>query len=567
MASRQVRRIRERLDGKDKQGKKAPMKISALTIPSIVVILLVLVGLLWWGSSTQQSSGGTIVFGSYDGRPITWTSGNYFARKVFELMETPSFSGEKMDSEKAVRDLLPYMIFHTAALIEAEKNGLTVSDSEVEEFIKARDQMTRYNKADAVERHDLFQVFKEELIELKLLQVLIQSYDNKALEDNAAAMGKTEKKFKYVQWKYDDYPMQEIAKFAAENKDLFRSIKLSRIAAKTESEAKDAYTKITSRQSTFDDQAKAISKVNDPNASGLEWQSYYNLEKSIGSKDATEKVFALKQGEISDVIAFGSEWFIYRCDKESVPADLSAEKTIKEIKSYILQFQKGRVETYFEGESKGFLEKAKKDGLTAAAAATKLKVYETGFFPLNYNSLSFLKQIPDMKDPSTSIGNAQSESVFFKDAFALKKNEISKPILLQDLVIICEMSDERTVAPSDMDKINSDFKNLKNRDVLNFFYYISYRLYVRGMPIIYTGQNLLSPDPVEFAQYAQMGILRSMQNVMFDTSKVALNAPGNPAVEFFNRFVDLDKMGPRADREEAMATGLEDYRKMFTPKQ
>jgi parvulin-like peptidyl-prolyl isomerase len=564
MASREMRRIRERLAGKAKKDDKGLKKVSSLTIPSVILIGLVLIGLVWWGRSSN-ASGVSVTFGSYDGRPIVWSPGNYFARLVAELKEAPNYLGQKLDDETAVRYLLPYMIFHTAAMVEAEKNGLTVSDAEVEEYIKMSGELDRYNKAEATERHDLFQVFKEQLIELKLLQGLIQTYENQALQNDAAGMGTPEKKFRYVQWKYDDYPMQEIAKFAAENKDLFRSIKLSRIVAKTESEAKDAYNKITSHQSTFDDIAKE-SKAGSDTPSELDWQFYYDLQSTLGSKEAADKIFALKQGEISDVLTFGNQWFIYRCDQEAKPADLSAPDTITKIKSYILQYQKGRVESFFETEANQFLKNAQSGGLTAAAAGARLKTYETGYFPINYSSLPFLKEIPDMKDPTTSIADAQSESVFFKEAFALKKGALSKPILLRDLVVICELVDERTPTQADLDKIKTTFKTLENRDLQNFYYFIADRLYVRGMPLILNGQTVMTPDPFVFHQYLTMGYIR-MQQVVFDSSRERVELDFNPATStFYNEFVDLEKMGPRADREDAMAAGLEAYHKLFAPK-
>ncbi|MBN2353447.1 MAG: hypothetical protein JXD23_12810 [Spirochaetales bacterium] len=568
MASREARRIRERLTGKNKKGEKGEKKFSKLTVPSVIIILLVLFGLLWWGQTSNPSTV-SVTFGSYDGRPIVWAPGNYFARQLAIFAESATNSGQRIDAVTALRSLLPYMIFHTAAMVEAEKNGLTVSDAEVEDYIKSSGALERYNKAEALERRDLFQVFKEQLIEIKLLQPMIQTFANKALENDAASMGSPEKKFKYVQWKYDDYPMQEIAKFASENKDLFRTIKLSRIVAKTESEANDAYSKIINRESTFDEQVRAVSKGE--GSPELDWQSYYSLESVISNKEITNRIFALKQGEISDVISITDQsgkdqWVMYRCDKEAVPADLSSENTIAEIKNYVLQFQKGRVESYFEGEADKFLENARKNGMAAAAAGAGLKLHETGFFPINYNNLPFLKTIPNMSDSSTSIGDAQTQSLFFKEAFALQKGAPSKPILLNDLVVVCEAADERTPSQSDIDTIKNNFKNVENLDALNFYFFIADHLYARGMPYLYSGQSFSPLDPVQFHQYLKYGLIQNQGQVIYDSSRVELNS--NPATSvFYNQFVDLDKMGPRADREDAINTGLEAYRQLFETKQ
>ena len=364
MPSRETRRIKERLTGKkDEKGKIK--QFNPLTIPSVIIIGLVLLGLIWWGGSRGSVSSGDIVFAVYDGRPVSWSYGNYFARKISEAAQL----NQGIEPERMVSLLLPYMIFHTAAMMEAEKSGISVTEKEVEDYIVNIGMRESYNRADSIVRHELFDTYREELIELKVLENMIQPYADAGLQDFAAAMGKKERKFRFVQWLYDEYPTQEIIAFAKEHTDLFRRIKLTPLVIQEEGAAREARNKIITDQSTFDQQLEMIGTGESGTAASRDWLTFHSLSDALGNKEATEALFALSQGQISEVLPLGTQWVIYRCDQPAEAADLSDPNTINEVKLYVTQSEMGRVETYFEDRARAFVEQASQSSFSQEAAA------------------------------------------------------------------------------------------------------------------------------------------------------------------------------------------------------
>lgn len=561
MASREVRRIRERLAGKKEQPEGAGKKFNFYTIPTFFIIGLVLIGLLWWGYTDKSGTYASITFGFYDGVPIVWASGNYYARKTAEFMQI-----NQLPVEDAIRLLFPYMVFHTAALREAQKGSITVSDKEVEEFIINTGNKERYNNAVPVERHNLFEYFREELIERKVLQAMLQSVDNNSLSDFGSTLARKEKSFRLVQWLFDDYPLQEVLAYTAENPKQFQRIKLSKLVANKEEEAKAAYEKIINKQSTFDEQLSVLAATQMEATASLDWKLFYLLADELGSETA-QKIFALKKGEISEVVYLGTQWAIYRCDEEATAPDLSDKKTVDEIKNYILTYEKGRVATFFENQAKDFSTKAKADGLTKTALAQKMEVAETDFFPLNFNGLPFLKMIPPLSKGTGSLSDAQYERSFFTQAFRLKLGEVTEPIILNNRIIVLELAQEKELTAEELTRIKEDFKIFHQRYFGDFFFTIVDHLYLAGTPIFQSSGNY---DEIPPYLYHQIVTSSSPEIRQFYLSQLVFNPYGifpqgrrQDWPQLYLAFVDEEKAGSPSEQEERFNKGLEEFRKLY----
>ena len=88
------------------------------------------------------------------------------------------------------------------------------------------------------------------------------------------------------------------------------------------------------------------------------------------------------------------------------------------------------------------------------------------------------------------------------------------------------------------------------------------------MPYLFTGQTFTPLEPVQFHQYLQYGLIKNQGQVMYDSSQGNIQLDFNKTTSvFYHQFVDLDKMGPLADREDAINAGLDAYRKLFEKKQ
>jgi hypothetical protein len=141
-----------------------------------------------------------------------------------------------------------------------------------------------------------------------------------------------------------------------------------------------------------------------------------------------------------------------------------------------------------------------------------------------------LKKIPEISGGNTSLEDAQSQSVFFKEAFALKKGALSQPILLSDKVIIIELIGERSASKDNLEKIKTDFKAFRDHYFKYFEAIIANRIYTRGLPQYYYGQMMYSLYDLQLDQQ-----------------------------QFYIAFIDPEKLGARAEQDEQLAKGFEAY--------
>ncbi|RPJ06778.1 MAG: peptidyl-prolyl cis-trans isomerase [Spirochaetaceae bacterium] len=472
MASREIRRIKDRKTKTSTEGKK-PLSKSFTSILSLAILGLVLVGLLYMGGTNSSIFNiGKVRLGQYDNRSITWEPGNFFAKMVGRY--TSSSQANDIPVDQIFKQLMPYMYFHTALLIEAEKSGFNPGRKEIEEFLKTQGVVEEYNRATNIDRISLYNFYREIYIEYKITSQLIAEldysrliaeFDNKALDDFIAKMGEVEKKFRYVVWSYSDYPREEVVKYALENKAQFRTIQLSRLSTKNEKDARDALSKIRSGSSSFEEQGEVLkSDISEPMD-----QPYYRLLNVIGDKQAVDAIYSLKKGGVSDVVQVGSDWIIYRCEAESIDANLADVAVMDEIASYVTTYEKGKIEGYFETKAREFAEAAGSNGFASAAVTQGLKSWETGYFPLNIKGLSFLKTIPTPTDNAPSILSAQEDVVFFTQAFSLTGDKVSQPILLDDKIIVLQLSGERKAEPAELEKIKSSVTPVKLTELYQFF--------------------------------------------------------------------------------------------------
>lgn len=520
MASREIRRSKERITKNKKEETSITKKL--LPIPTLIIIGLVLFGLVFGlGSGSQQwFNFNELGFAEYDGHQIAWKPGNYFALKIGELMNRRAQYSE----EAAFRAILPYMIFHTAVMIEAEKSGIMLSREEVEQYIKNSQITSRYNNATPAERVRMFNNIKEQATELKFLYTMfsLDTEQNTSLTDFIKQMGAYERKFRYVQWSYENYPASQIIQYAGENADQFKKIKLNRISTKEEAKAREALGKIRSSASSFEEQQAEL-QADAANAEAT-WQPYYRLLAVIGSKEAVDTIYTLKRGEVSEPVQVGSDWVIYKCEEESVAADLKDMAVIEEIKSYVYDYEKGRIQEYFEEKAREFKTRAEATSFAAAAREFGLKEYTTDYFPLNVNGLSFLKPLPQPVDEKASLSAAQSDIAFFTEAFSINKDEMTSPVLLSEKVAVLQFMEDRQVPEYELDKIGTDFTANMQQQANSFLQILQHVFHSPSQPLYYS--------PESFQQ-----------------------------LPYYSLFVDSSKMGTPAEQDEQFQKALAVYQK------
>jgi parvulin-like peptidyl-prolyl isomerase len=475
MASRELRRAKQRKvenvsDTIEKRHESHPLRYAMVVIVLVVVVVtFVLAGP--GGPLTRGMGGGSnIVFGSYMGKDITYYPGGYFAQERDRLANQYRSSTANQDT-RAVAQAVWYQAFfntaeHIAILTQAEQAGIQVSEDAVDKALlsypaylddNGKFSESRYTAASASEKADTRRLMREGM-ETSIFATDIQTGVKTGSREVEfiKGMARQERSFSFASLPFASYPVEEVRKYGEANKSRFIKIKLSRILVKSgESQANEIRKKILDKTSTFEELAKTYSKDEFADKGGdMGWRYAYDVQADFEAKDTAQKVFALKAGELSDVLkgTFGS--IIYRCDSEALDPDFTNASVLDDVKAYITRYEKGKIEDYFNERAGQLSRRAAEIGFDRAAKDMGLKVVPTEFFPVNLsNVFSFapMKANPDTDTPA----NASNSEEFFLRAFSLGKDQVSSPVLLDNQIVVLKLTAERQLPDTTLDLLDS----------------------------------------------------------------------------------------------------------------
>jgi peptidyl-prolyl cis-trans isomerase D len=429
-----------------------------LYVFSIILLIVVVVTFVGSPVAGTLSGGGSIIFGSYEGRDIAYFPGSYFAQQRDQIAAQVRETADPNQDLAALTQSVWYQAYrqttiHVAVLIQAEKAGLHISEDAVDKALVAypayqeggKFSEDRYKKTQNSEKAAIRKLVREEAMSSQYFQDMFIGLNGGAKEKEfVSAMAKPERSLTFVSFPYSGYPTEEIRKFGEANAALFRKVKVSRILVKSgEKEAKEIRKKISEKTSSFEELAKTHSKDGYADKGGdMGFRYAFDLEADFDKKELAQEVFALRVGDVSEVLKGSYGWLIFRCDAEAVDADFSDAAVLDTVRSYLGTYEKGKIEDYFVAKAETLSRRAGEVGLAAAAKEAGVSTAATDFFPINLQSVfSFapLKAVPDSATPANAV---YSEDFFFR-AFSLGKDKASAPIVLDDQVMVLSLLAER----------------------------------------------------------------------------------------------------------------------------
>ncbi len=409
--------------------------------------------------ASRIQGSGSIVFGSYAGKDISYYQGSYFAQDLSRLNSQRNTQANTSSSDL---QSIYYQAFidtaeHIAILDQADRAGVQVSNDAVDKSLltysgylddNGKFSESRYNATSASDRASTRKLYREDLLTNQFITDIVYGVKDGSKESAFIKdMVTPERRFSFVSYPFSGFPSDQVKAYGEANKSRFRKIKVSRILVKSsESQADEIRKKILDKTSTFEELAKTYSKDGYADKGGdMGWRYAYDLEADFDAKDTAQKIFALKAGEVSDVLKGTFGWMIYRCDAEATDPDFSDPAVQTDVRNYITQYEKGKIEDYFTSQAGLLTRRAAEVGFDKAAAEAKLKVVQTAAFPVNLgNFFSFAPfQAADQADtPSSAIYNED----FFYRAFSLGKDQTSQPIVLDDQALVLKLQEETEAA-------------------------------------------------------------------------------------------------------------------------
>jgi parvulin-like peptidyl-prolyl isomerase len=486
MPSREFKRSKKKLQGeeKPKEKKKTNPLLYIFSFVILVIIVVTFVGTPIAGRMGRQSK---IVFGSYADKDIVYRPGNFLAQQknmLAERIRQQSQSNNVMTQAYQVwREAFQRTAIHVGILYKADKSGLHVSDELIDVKLTEYGPYVEngefseelYQQTSNQQKYTTRQLFRENLKEEQFRRDFFENqFTGDGEKSFVKAMSTPERMFAFVSFSFDEYPLEKVIEYGENNSDLFRRIKLSRIAIQTsEEEARTILEQIENGIKSFEDQARTQSVDSYAEKGGeMGWNSYYELQGDFPSEEDLDRVFALEQGEVSGVIEHEDMWFIYRCDEEPQTPDFTEEEVQNTVRSYMERYEAGMVEDYFVQQANGFRETARNAGFEDACSQHNKTNRYTDYFPINYGNSFFLKQVKTMGE-SQALQSAPFNEDFFVQAFSLEENQVSEPIVLDRNIVVLQLQDEREAQEKQMQQLDTYYtfivQQYRDQELRNYF--------------------------------------------------------------------------------------------------
>jgi peptidyl-prolyl cis-trans isomerase D len=466
MPSREMRRATRRHKQKDGNIVEKKRETHPFLYAFSVVLLVVIVVTFIGGPALSRSGGGRrIIFGYYKNTPIEYYPDNYFSRRKDAIAEQLRQSGGQEDlaaqAYQVWRTAFDQTVLHTAILTEAESSGLWISEDKVNEALIKQGpytvdgtfSMDRYNATPSAQRLAYKKLYREQLIHEQYLDDMFQGLRESPLEKQfLAQMIDEQRRFSVVSFPFKDYPEEQVIKYAQENRERFRRIKLSRILIKSsEREAKEIRAKLVDRTGSFEELARAHSAdVYADKGGDMGWRYYYDLEADFEDSKQVDTIFQLGETEISPVLKSRFGWVIFRCDAPAVDPDFELEETRKVVRDYLMRYEKGIVEDYTLNVAENFRKRVNDVGFLGATLEGTYIVGVTDYFPINYQSYYFISPVRSPMEQINLDSAAYSEEFFIR-AFSLAPGEVSSPLLLDDQAVVLRLDDIRQAPQRERD--------------------------------------------------------------------------------------------------------------------
>jgi hypothetical protein len=398
--------------------------------------------------ANSLAQGGRLSFGSYDGIPIEFIPGNYFAQQRDYYSEQIRSSGKDQNNQYVAfqvwRAAFESTVVQTAALQEMKKAGYTTPQGLVDKRMatlpvfqeNGKFSATRYKAMSEADRMNLRRDLEGQIALERFMEDSLNLRISSQEREFIKSMASPERSFDLVAFPLSSYPDSEVNAFVTSNPNLFKQVHLSKITiSSSEGDAKKVYDSVKNGSVTFEDAAKTHSKDEYADKGGDTGLKYaFELSTEITDAASREKVLNLSKGSLSDLIKGATGWTFYRAEEDPRPAATADAALLAKARSYMVSFEKGKIEDYLIAKANEFAEKARSMGFANAASALALTKKSFGPISLNYGDIEILKGLNNQK--VDELAGASTNETFWKTAFATPLQTPSKPIVVGNYVVV-----------------------------------------------------------------------------------------------------------------------------------
>ncbi|MDR0785661.1 MAG: SurA N-terminal domain-containing protein [Treponema sp.] len=429
-------------------------------IGTILVLVIVIIAFVFVPAITPSAEMGRsvdLIFGYYGKTPISYTPGGYLAQVYENIARSQQNAGQDVNNlfmnYQIWRAAFEQTVVRTAILEEMRKAGYATPDGVVDKEVAAlpifqengRFSSVKYRQMDGNTRETLWKEVQEEIAASRYIDDITSLRISSKEAPFIRAMASPERSFDMVTFSLSNYPDSETIAFANANPSLFKSAHLSKIAMKSEKEAQQVMQNIKDGVATFEDSAKTQSQdaVTAEKGGDMGVKMAFELISEIPDADARNAVLDLAQGSFSELVKTGETWTFFRAEDAPKLADTTDEETLRKIRSYVIDFERGRVEDYFIKEAEAFASLSNTKGLDAALDERGLEKKHFGPTPINFGGDQLL---PPLDSSISELSGAVSNENFWRIAFSTPLNTASNPFVVGNNVLVLYPTEE---APAD----------------------------------------------------------------------------------------------------------------------
>jgi parvulin-like peptidyl-prolyl isomerase len=452
-----------------------------LFIGTMVILIIVIVAFVFVPAIVPGAVGGTdLTFGVYDKTPITYRPGSYFAQAHEQQQRY-------YNEPDALILAFQAAVVHTAILQEMKSAGYQPPEELVNREVAQQFQINgqfsaaAYRQLDNTQRMTLWREAQEFLNTERYQQDQYELLKPAKEEDFVVNMASRQRRVEGAAYNLQDYPEAEVAAFAAQNPNLFKTIHLSRITITAgEREAQQILASVKDGTSSFEDAARNQSQDSYAERGGdAGSQMAYELSSVVIDEAARNTILSLKKGELSDIISTGTSWVFFRVEDDPVSADLGDSAQAEKIRLYLLQFQRGRVEDYFTGKAEELRRRTNAAGNDAgvvfddALAEAGIGKFAFGPLAINYGNQEFLPMLAGIEGFTDQVlTNFAVTDSFWNAAFFTPLGAVSEPLVLGDQIVIFRPLEETGLDEMAIETLRRYFDyyaNLTDQDIGSFF--------------------------------------------------------------------------------------------------
>jgi parvulin-like peptidyl-prolyl isomerase len=420
-------------------------------IGTVFVLVIVIIAFVFVPAITpgvETGSNVDLVFGYYGKTPISYRPGGYLAQVYENIVRSQQNAGQDVNNifmnYQIWRAAFEQAVVHTAILEEMQKAGYTTPDNVVDKEVASlpmfqengRFSSVKYRQMDGNAREALWKEVQSELASSRYMDDITGLRISSKEAPFVKAMASPERSFDMISFSLSNYPDSEIIAFANADSNLFKSVHLSKITVKSEKEAQQIMQNVKDGVSTFEDSARTQSQDAATSEKGGDMgvKMAFEFTSDIPDENVRNAVFALAKGSFSEVVKIGEMWAFFRAEDEPKPADTTDVETLRKIRSYIMDFERGRVEDYFIKEAESFVALSNTNGFDAALDEKSLERKSFGPIPLNFGGEQLLPPLDS--SAAIELSDAASNENFWRTAFSTPLNTASNPFVIGSNVLV-----------------------------------------------------------------------------------------------------------------------------------